>query len=120
MPAVSKAQKVGLGVRSLRIRAGMTQTQLAAAANIADATLSRIERNRITPSVDLAKRLAAALRVSIDALFQVAPNDQRQAFRPSEARLLAVVRDLDDAQVDDVVRGLKLIFAVGRAAQRRR
>ena len=98
----------------------MTQAQLAAAANIADATLSRIERNRLTPSVDLAKRIAAALRVNVDALFHPAINDRKQSFRPAEAKLLAIVRDFDDAQVDDLVRGLKLILAVGHIEQRRR
>jgi transposase len=47
-------------------------------------------------------------------------NAPKPTMRPSEARLLALVRDLDDAQVDDVIRAVKLLLAVGRRSGRGR
>jgi hypothetical protein len=38
--------------------------------------------------------------------------------RACDRRFLALVRDLDETQVDDLARGLKLILAVGRQARR--
>jgi transcriptional regulator with XRE-family HTH domain len=102
-------------LRRLRQEAGLTQAQLASAADLADATVSRIERGRLTPSVALAQRLAKALAVPVDALLGPAPSEPSKAkLRPSVARLVAVVRDLDDGQVDDVTRGLKLIMGAAR------
>ena len=114
MAVPRKAQHIGQGVRRLRVEAGMTQSQLATAANIADGTLSRIERNRITPSVELAQRIAAALRVKMDALFATQARERGRTMRHAEMRLLAIVRDLEDAEVDDVARALKLLLGIAR------
>jgi len=55
---------------------------------MADATLSRTAKPSKTPA--------------------------KRKLRAVERRLLAVVRDLDDAQVDDVTRALKSLLAVGK------
>jgi len=54
---------VGDSVRIARELNGLTQTELAKAAKLTQATVSAIEHNRSLLGVDRAKRLAAALRV---------------------------------------------------------
>ena len=105
---------VGTQLRKLRLESGMTQAQLAEAAGVADATVSRIERGRLTPSVDLVERLAGALRRPASDLLNRSKEPKRRSLRPCERRLLAVVRDLDDARVDDVSRAIKLILSAGK------
>jgi transcriptional regulator with XRE-family HTH domain len=99
-------------VRRRRQQLGLTQADLAAAADIADETVSRIERGRLTPSVDIAERIARALGTTASALRE-AKAPKVTGTRPCDARLLAVVRDLDDTAVDDVVRAVKVLLAVG-------
>src|SRR5690606_11970214 len=107
-------------LRRLRQQAGMTQAAVAEAADVADATISRIERGRFLPSQALLERLAQAIGVTAADLVKTTKKAPKPTMRPSEARLLALVRPLDDAQVDDIVRAVKLLLAVGRHAGRGR
>lgn len=92
----------------------MTQSEVAELADVAPETLSRIERNRISASLDLTRRLAESLQVSVDELLQPRRRVAPRSPRPAEARLLNAVRHLDDAQIDDVTRALKTLMALGR------
>lgn len=108
-------KNIATNVRRFRQAGGMTQAQLAAAADVADATISRIERGRLVPSVELAGRLAKALDLGVDDLLGPEPKDAKKGqLRPAVARLFALVKDMDDAQVDDVVKGVKLIISAAR------
>lgn len=80
-------------------------------ANIADETVSRIERGRMVPSVEIAERIAAALQTTLGELRAKKP-PKEPGLRPCEARLLALVRDLSNPQVDDVVRALRLLLNI--------
>jgi len=112
---------VGPNLRRLRLAAGLTQAEVAERAGVADATLSRIERGRLVPSVALAGKLADALGTTVDALLE-RPTKKRQKpeLRRCDRQLLALVRDLSDAQVDDVTRGLRLILRAGRGGKFKR
>jgi DNA-binding XRE family transcriptional regulator len=106
---------LGPAIRRRRQELGLTQADLAKAADIADETVSRIERGRLTPSVTIAEKVAAALQCTLPELRAQKP-PKAAAMRPAEARLLALVSNLDDASVDDVARAVKMILAVGRNA----
>lgn len=80
---------------------------------MADATISRIERGRISPSMALLARLAQALDVDPAELVRGVPGKPRRQRAP-EARLMALVRSMDDAQVDDIAKAIKLLIAVGK------
>jgi transcriptional regulator with XRE-family HTH domain len=99
----------------------MTQQQLAEAADVADATLSRIERGRIaSPSMEFAEKIARALAVPVGKLFEASSRTEPDALRACDRRLLAVVRDFEEAAVDDVTKAVKTILRVGaRGAARR-
>lgn len=55
-------------LREIRKMRGMTQTQLAQAAQIHRVTIARYESGQCVPSVDKAVRLASVLGVSLDVL----------------------------------------------------
>lgn len=119
MPSSSRSL-LGPRVRQARIDAGLTQAELAERASIADATLSRIERNRLVPSIALTTRIASALGLTVDALVgEGASSSKTRGLRTSETKLLATVRDLDDSVVDDINRGLRLIMAAARRSLRK-
>lgn len=109
---------IGAAVRNYRTLLGMTQTQVAEIADVAPETLSRIERNRLAASLDLTRRLAQALDVKVDDLLAEKAPPKRRALRPAEARLLGLVRKLDEPQIDDLRRALELLLAVGRLSAR--
>lgn len=120
MPAARDPKNIGANVRRLRVRAGLTQGQLAERAEVADATVSRVERNRLEPSSDLLGKLAGALRAKADDLLGTPRDDGKPKYRHAIAKLVATVEGLDDAQVDDVTRAVKLFLAVGRRSSRPR
>ena len=81
---------LGPAIRRRRQDLGLTQADLADAAEIANETVSRIERGRLTPSVDIAERIAQALGTTVVQLRdrkRVAPPGPRAC----EARLLALL-----------------------------
>lgn len=111
--APTRKAHLGVGVRRRRQARGMTQGDLASAAEIADETVSRIERGRLNPSVAMAERIATALETTLDELIQAKAPKERK-LRPAEARLVTLVRNLSDTELEDVVRAVKILLAVGR------
>ena len=115
----SQPKVIGAAVRDYRTRLGMTQLQVAELADVAPETLSRIERNKLAASLDLARRLAGALEVKIDDLFAAPRATGERRLRVAEVKLLALLRRLDEPQIDDVTRALRLILEVGGAGSAR-
>lgn len=113
------APKIGSTVQRLRLASGLTQQHVAELAGIAPETLSRIERNRVAPSLDVVGRLAAALRVRPAELFSGGPKPKKGSLRRCDREWLALVRDCDDADVDDMVRAVRLLMRVRRSRIRR-
>ena len=63
------AEQVGLKIKELRERRGMTQSSLAEAAELTSDEVSRIERGVREPRFGTLERLAAALNVAAGELF---------------------------------------------------
>ena len=78
-------------VRELRLARGMTQAQLAEAAGVNQATVSKVERGETNITIDKIEAIAAALRVSPVQLFDL-PELQ--------ARALAALSAIDPARRD--------------------
>jgi transcriptional regulator with XRE-family HTH domain len=118
--------RIGANLRAVRVQASLTQAQLAELAEVADETISRIENNRLTPSTDLIAKLARAVGVAPGQLFGLAPATTTEARsphakpRPGERRLLWLVRGLDDGQLEDLVRIVRLVLAIGVVPPTRR
>lgn len=62
-------------LRTMRVRAGLTQQELAAAIGASRATIASLERGRSLPSLSTARALAQRLDVAVEDLF---PDDDRQ------------------------------------------
>ncbi len=119
MAARLTTRNIGQNVRRLREAAGLTQGQLAERAEMADATVSRVERGRLEPSSTLVSKLAGALKVKVDDLLGPVKELGKARHRPAVAKLVATVEDLDDAGVADVTQAIKLLLAAGRRTARR-
>ena len=65
----TRAPDIGRQIRELRKLKGLSQDQLAEAAEIDAKSLSRIERGVFLPALDTVQRLADALGLSIAELF---------------------------------------------------
>lgn len=56
------------GLKTIRMRLGMTQEKMGEVTGIAPNTLSRYERGALTPSADAVSKIAKALNVTTDEL----------------------------------------------------
>jgi transcriptional regulator with XRE-family HTH domain len=75
---------LGARIRALRAERALQQRQLAEKAGLTPSTLSQIESGRLTPSLPTLGKIAAALGVSIAALFEATPNGRLHLSRKSE------------------------------------
>ncbi len=66
-------------IRALRESRGWTQAHLADKADVSRAAISAVEHGRLTPAVDAAMRIAAALHCRVEDLFSIATT---QAIAP--------------------------------------
>lgn len=71
-------ENIGLGLKNLRTRHGLSQRRLAAMSGVSNATISLIEHGRTDPSLGLLKRVLDAMGVSFAEFFssQSAPEDR--------------------------------------------
>ena len=115
MARATPGAKIGPTLRRLRLAAGMTQTDLADVVNVAPETLSRIETSRARGvSLDLCRRLASGLGVDLATLFEEAHEPKPAALRPGVRALLALAGRLDQPDLDDLLRMLRLVARLGR------
>jgi transcriptional regulator with XRE-family HTH domain len=63
----------GPRLRALRLRAGLTQAELAKRADILPHSVYRYEAGRTKPGTDIAQRLAKALRIPLEEFLGHAP-----------------------------------------------
>jgi transcriptional regulator with XRE-family HTH domain len=61
---------IGKKIKARRDELHMTQEDLCQAAGISQPYLSRVERNKFTPSIKALDRIAQALRLSVDELIE--------------------------------------------------
>lgn len=76
--------KIGVIISELRKEQGLSRDQLGKIVGTSGAVVGRYERNEITPSVEIAKKIADALDVSLDYLTggpEVAIKDKKMLYR---------------------------------------
>lgn len=64
-----------MNIRNLRLKAGMTQVQLAKKMNVDQAAVSRWESGDTKPLKKVHKKLAKVLNCKVEELFEVDVND---------------------------------------------
>ena len=122
-PSTGKlAANVGEIAREARVRAGLTQADVAERVGLATEVYGRLERGRMLPSVPSLRRLCIALRTPSDtflglntgevATWAAESSPQEYEEVPELRRLMRNLRKLDASQ-------LKLISLVAAALQKR-
>jgi transcriptional regulator with XRE-family HTH domain len=122
-PSTGKlAANVGEIAREARLRAGLTQADVAERVGLATEVYGRLERGRMLPSVPSLRRLCIALRMPSDTFLglnsgevptwvaETSPPEYEES--PEFRRLMRTLRKLDGSQ-------LKLIGLVAAALQKR-
>ena len=80
--------QIGGRIRTIRLKNGMTQEQLAEAANLSVPYISHIERGFKRPSLETLMRVAGALHVTADCLLSGLQPADRNAFLKDIEELL--------------------------------
>jgi len=81
---------VGERLRALRLRAGLSQRELARRAAVSNATVSMIEADRVSPSVSALRQVLAALGVSIADFFAApTPEGEQIVYRAAQLTEIA-------------------------------
>ncbi|VBB08455.1 Hypothetical protein LUCI_3727 [Lucifera butyrica] len=85
---------IGLKIKDLRTKQGMSMTKLAKEANVGQATISHIENNDNQPTFDILERIITALGFSLAEFFA----DEQQTIDPELNRLLQATGKLTSEQ----------------------
>src|SRR3954464_12436026 len=79
-PASNGQLRIASAIRSLRLRGGLSQRQLAMRMQVPRTYVSKIENDKATPTLSSLQRLATALEISVTDLLEVATqNPAREA-----------------------------------------
>ncbi len=112
-PLTKKKMTVLLGevLREARLKAELTQADVAERVGVATEVYGRIERGNLTPSVPSLRRLCVALRVDANAVLGFQAGEAAAWLKesgptpeesPQLRRLLRILRQLDDKQLSAV------------------
>jgi transcriptional regulator with XRE-family HTH domain len=85
---------IGDKITTIRKAKKMSQAELAKEAGVSREIIGRYERNEALPSVDVAKKIANALEVSLDYL---AGDSDKVGFDKQTIKLIEEIEELDPA-----------------------
>ena len=90
MNGADRELAVGQRLRALRLRAGLSQRELARRAAVSNATISMIEADRVSPSVSALRQVLSALGVGIADFFAAPePQGEQVVYRAAELTEIA-------------------------------
>jgi len=117
-PASSSQLPVAAAIRTLRIRAGLSQRQLAMRMNVPRTYVSKIENEKACPTLGSLERLAAALRVRVRDLLSpgLTREDEIRALAQDEfiAELMSYMTRLNGVQWLSVLTQVRELSAMTR------
>jgi len=95
-------------IRSLRLRNGLSQRQLATRMSVPRTYVSKIENEKATPTLSSLERLARALEVSVTELLSGGERSRQEEVRelmqdPFVAELLPFVAQLNGMQMSSIL-----------------
>ncbi|MEX0281294.1 MAG: cupin domain-containing protein [Arenibacterium sp.] len=76
--------EIGLRLRALRERAGLSQRALARRTDVTNSTISLIESGKLNPSVGALKRILDGIPVGLSEFFAFEPEAEKTVFYASE------------------------------------
>ena len=95
---------IGLSLRDLRERRGLTARQLAANADVSAAMISRIENGQVSPSISTLSALSQALKVPLVSLFRETTKSHTDFTHVKSGEGVTSTRIIDDHSHDYVNR----------------
>jgi transcriptional regulator with XRE-family HTH domain len=117
-PASSSQLPVAAAIRTLRVRAGLSQRQLALRMNVPRTYVSKIENEKACPTLGSLERLAAALRVRVRDLLSpgLTREDEIRALAQDEfiAELMSYMTRLNGVQWMSVLTQVRELSAMTR------
>jgi transcriptional regulator with XRE-family HTH domain len=109
---------VAAAIRSLRIRAGLSQRQLAMRMNVPRTYVSKIENEKACPTLGSLERLAGALRVRIPDLLTMGRTTEDDIRELSQdefiSELMPYMRKLNGVQWTSVLNQVRELTAMTR------
>ncbi|MDR3763643.1 MAG: helix-turn-helix transcriptional regulator [Acidobacteriota bacterium] len=109
---------VAQAIRSLRVRAGLSQRQLAARMSVPRTYVSKIENEKACPTLGSLERLAGALKVRVSDLLTLnrAVEDEVRELASDDfiAELMPFMRRLSNAQWLSVLNQIRDLAAMTR------
>lgn len=106
---------IGTKLRSLRLQAGLTQTQLANAAGILQGVLTRYETDKKVPSAPRLAAIARALGVTVEEILEDSPSPTTEVPKPHvhgnsrAAKIQELFLQLDDETQRVVLKQVKAL-----------
>lgn len=92
-------QRFASALRQRRVERGMTQLQLARAAQVSNAYIGRLENQEAAPGVDTVDKLAVALGCTVHDLLPLAePPDDMAVLREQIRRQVDILLESQDRQ----------------------
>src|SRR5271156_2315968 len=100
--------KLAYSIRSLRLRNGLSQRQLAGRMSVPRTYVSKIENEKATPTLSSLERLARALEVTVPDLLSGGERNRQEEVRdlvedPFIAELLPFVSQLNGMQMSSIL-----------------
>ena len=84
--------QIGLKLRHARLTKGLNLSQVAKAVGCSESFLSKLENDRVRPSLAMLHRLVSALEINVTALFNQSDSDSRPVLvlRPGDRQVIRV------------------------------
>ena len=100
--------KLAYSIRSLRLRSGLSQRQLALRMSVPRTYVSKIENEKATPTLSSLERLARALEVSVPDLLSGGERNRQEEVRqlmedPFVAEVLPYLSQLSGMQMSSIL-----------------
>lgn len=92
-------QNIGMRLKTLRKKQGLTQTKLAGLVDVTPSTISQVECNLIYPSLPALIKIAEALAVDINYFFQANNSTDKQLVYTSDKSMTVTFPDLPGGSV---------------------
>jgi transcriptional regulator with XRE-family HTH domain/KaiC/GvpD/RAD55 family RecA-like ATPase len=90
---------LGLRLKALRTKRGLSQTELAKLVGVTPSTVSQVESNLIYPSLPALLRMAEILSVDVSSFFQESTEAQRRVTFPASENIKVKLPDLPKGSI---------------------
>ncbi len=84
MPNAADDLDLGVRLRAVRAKAGLSQRALAKQTGVPNSTISLIEAGKVNPSVSALKRILEGIPISLSQFFDFQPDAERKVFYATE------------------------------------